>query len=105
MTGVRLDDADGLLTITLNLAHELTAHSAPVSIALTRQMMWRMLGAAHPMQAHELDSRLVWARGRSADAREGVQSFIDKRPAAFSDRVSADLPHFSPWLDDPEWNA
>ncbi len=92
-----------LLPAARALAHELTADSAPVSVALTRQMMWRMLGAAHPMEAHRLDSRLVWARGRSDDAREGVQSFIDKRPAAFPDRVSADLPHFSPWLDDPDW--
>jgi enoyl-CoA hydratase/carnithine racemase len=94
-----------LLTAAHALAQELTAASAPVSVALTRQMMWRMLGASHPMEAHRLDSRLVWARGRSADAREGVQSFIDKRPATFPDRVSADLPHFSPWLDDPEWHA
>ena len=94
-----------LLPAARALAHELTAHSAPVSIALTRQMLWRMMGAPHPMEAHRLDSRLVWARGRSADAREGVQSFIDKRPAAFRDRVSADLPHLSPWLDDPEWSA
>jgi enoyl-CoA hydratase/carnithine racemase len=94
-----------LLPAARALAHELTAHSAPVSVALTRQMLWRMLGAAHPMEAHRLDSRLVWARGRSADAREGVQSFIDKRQAAFPDRVSADVPHFSPWLDDPDWSA
>jgi enoyl-CoA hydratase/carnithine racemase len=94
-----------LLPAARALAHELTAHSAPVSVALTRQMLWRMLGAEHPMEAHRLDSRLVWARGRSADAREGVQSFIDKRQAAFPDRVSADVPHFSPWLDDPDWSA
>jgi enoyl-CoA hydratase/carnithine racemase len=94
-----------LLPAARALAHELTAHSAPVSVALTRQMLWRMLGAEHPMEAHRLDSRLVWARGRSADAREGVQSFIDKRQAGFPDRVSADLPHFSPWLDDPDWSA
>ena len=66
-------------------------------------MMWRMMGASHPIEAHRLDSRLVWSRGRSADAREGVQSFIDKRAATFPDRVSTDLPHFSPWLDDPGW--
>ena len=94
-----------LLPAARALAHELTAHSAPVSVALTRHMLWRMLGAEHPMEAHRLDSRLVWARGRSADAREGVQSFIDKRQAAFPDRVSADVPHFSPWLDDPDWSA
>ena len=92
-----------LLPAARALAQELTAHAAPVSIALTRQMMWRMQGAASPMDAHRLDSRLVWSRGRSADAREGVQSFIDKRDAVFPDRVSTDLPHFAPWLDDLTW--
>lgn len=92
-----------LLPAARALAHELTAHSAPVSVALTRQMMWRMLGAASPIDAHRLDSRLVWSRGGSADAREGVQAFIDKRPATFPDRVSTDLPQFSPWLDQLEW--
>jgi enoyl-CoA hydratase/carnithine racemase len=97
--------AADLLPAARALAHDLTAHSAPVSVALTRQMMWRMLGAAHPMEAHRLDSRLVWARGRSGDAREGVQSFLEKREASFPDQVSNDLPHFSPWLDDPEWSG
>ncbi|MBC7945296.1 MAG: enoyl-CoA hydratase, partial [Burkholderiales bacterium] len=85
------------------LARELTADSAPVSVALTRQMMWRMLGAAHPMEAHRLDSRLIWSRGSSGDAKEGVASFLEKRGAAYPDTVSADLPHFAPWLDDPEF--
>ena len=93
-----------LLPAARALAHELTAHSAPVSIALTRQMMWRMLGASHPMDAHRLDSRAVWARGRSGDAREGVESFIQKRPAAFPDRVSDAWPIYAPWLADPDWS-
>ena len=67
-------------------------------------ILWRMMGAPSPIDAHRLDSRLVWARGQSGDAREGVQSFIDKRPAVFADRVSTDLPHFSPWLDELAWN-
>lgn len=92
-----------LLSAARALAHAMTRNAAPVSIALTRAMLWRMAGAAHPMDAHRLDSRLVWARGRSDDAAEGVQAFLDKRPAAFPDKVSADLPHFSPWLDDPAW--
>jgi enoyl-CoA hydratase/carnithine racemase len=94
---------DDLLPAARALAKELTAESAPVSIALTRQMMWRMMGAASPMDAHRLDSRLVWARGGMADAKEGVTSFLEKRPAAYSDTVSGDLPHFSPWMDDLEW--
>ncbi len=94
---------DDLLPAARALAHELTAESAPVSVALTRQMMWRMLGAAHPIDAHRLDSRLVWARGGMADAKEGVTSFLEKRPATYTDRVSTDLPHFSPWMDDVKW--
>ncbi len=94
---------DDLLPAARALAKELTAESAPVSVALTRQMMWRMMGAAGPMDAHRLDSRLVWARGGMADAREGVASFLEKRSAVYSDTVSGDLPHFSPWLDELEW--
>jgi enoyl-CoA hydratase/carnithine racemase len=85
------------------LAHMLTADSAPVSVALTRAMMWRMMAASHPMDAHRIDSRLVWARGGSSDAREGVASFLEKRPAQFADSVAHNLPDFSPFLDDPAW--
>ena len=94
---------DDLLPAARALATQLTADSAPVSVALTRQMMWRMLGAAHPMEAHRLDSRLVRARGSMADVREGVMSFLEKRPAVYTDRVSKELPHFSPWMDDVGW--
>jgi enoyl-CoA hydratase/carnithine racemase len=83
------------------LAKSLTSESAPVSIALTRQMMWRMLGAAHPMEAHKIDSRAIWMRGQSDDAKEGVASFLEKRAAVYPNKVSADLPHFSPWMDEP----
>ena len=92
-----------LLPAARDLARLITADSAPVSIALTRQMMWRMMGAPSPIDAHRLDSRLVWSRGASADAQEGVASFLEKRPAAYPDKVSTDLPHFSPWLDPLEW--
>jgi enoyl-CoA hydratase/carnithine racemase len=94
---------DDLLSAARALAKELTAESAPVSIALTRQMMWRMMGAASPMDAHRLDSRLVWARGGMADAKEGVASFLEKRAAVYPDMVSGDLPHFSPWMDELKW--
>ncbi len=94
---------EDLLPAARALAKELTAESAPVSIALTRQMMWRMMGAASPMDAHRLDSRLVWARGGMADAKEGVASFLEKRAAVYPDTVSADLPHFSPWMDELSW--
>ncbi len=95
--------AADLLPAARELAHKLTAESAPVSVALTRQMMWRMLGAPSPIDAHRLDSRVVWARGASKDAQEGVASFLEKRPAAYPDKVSSDLPHFSPWLDPLQW--
>lgn len=95
--------AADLLPAARELARQLTAESAPVSIALTRQMMWRMIGAPSPIDAHRLDSRLVWSRGASADALEGVASFLEKRPATYPDKVSTDLPHFSPWLDPLEW--
>jgi enoyl-CoA hydratase/carnithine racemase len=94
---------EDLLPAARALAHELTDHSAPVSVALTRQMMWRMMGAEHPMIAHRLDSRGIWSRGQSADAREGVQSFLDKREASFPNRVSSDFPDFGELMRDPEY--
>lgn len=88
---------DELLPAARALAREIADHAAPVSVALTRQMLWRMLGADHPMEAHRIDSRAIYARGRQADAKEGVTSFLEKRPARFPDRVSADMPDFVPW--------
>ena len=70
------------------------------SVALTRQMMWRMLGAAHPMEAHRVDSRAIFHRGKSADVKEGVASFLEKRPAHFTETVSADMPEL-PWGEEP----
>ena len=98
-----LHQPDDLLGAARAFAHDLTAESAPVSIAATRAMLWRMLGAAHPIEAHRLDSRMVWARGGSADAKEGVMSFLEKRAANYTDRVSTDLPHFARWMDDPTY--
>ena len=83
---------DDLLPAAKALAHRMTDESAPVSVALTRQLLWRMAGAAHPMEAHGVDSRSIQSRGASDDVREGVQSFMDKRPARYPDRVSSDLP-------------
>jgi enoyl-CoA hydratase/carnithine racemase len=90
---------DELLPAARALAREIADNTAPVSIALTRQLIWRMAGAAHPMEAHRADSRGIQARGASADAREGVTSFLEKRPAAFPNKVSGDLPDI--W---PDWN-
>jgi enoyl-CoA hydratase/carnithine racemase len=92
---------DELLPAARALAREIADHAAPVSVALTRQMMWRLSAAPHPMFAHRIDSRSIQARGQSADAREGVEAFLEKRPAVFADRVSADMPAFFPWWDEP----
>jgi enoyl-CoA hydratase/carnithine racemase len=79
------------------LAREFADGTAPVSVALMRQMIWKMLGADHPMEAHKVDSRGIFERGRSADVREGVVAFLEKRPAKFSERVSKDMPSYFPW--------
>jgi enoyl-CoA hydratase/carnithine racemase len=85
-----------LLPAARALAREI-AENAGVSIALARQMFWRMLGADHPMEAHKIDSRAIFTRGRSADVKEGVTSFLEKRKPRFTDRVSNDMPAFFPW--------
>jgi enoyl-CoA hydratase/carnithine racemase len=91
---------DQLLPAAVALATEIADNTAPVSVALSRQMLWRMLGADHPMEAHKLDSRLVRARGRTADAQEGIESFLHKRPPKFPGRVSTDMPDLYPWWED-----
>jgi len=91
-----------LLDEALRLIREFTAESAPVSVALSRQLLWRMLGAEHPMLAHRADSLGMYLRGRSADAREGIESFLEKRPARFPEKVSTDLPDlFEDWPAPP----
>lgn len=83
---------DELLPAAKALAREIADNTAPVSIALTRQLLWRMAGASHPMEAHRADSRGIQIRGKMADVREGVTSFLEKRPPAFPNKVSSDLP-------------
>jgi enoyl-CoA hydratase/carnithine racemase len=91
---------DELLPAAYALAREIADNTAPVSVAVSRHMLWRMLGADHPMEAHKLDSRIIWERGRTADAKEGVMSFLEKRPAVFPMKVSSDMPSFFPWWDE-----
>ncbi len=93
----RVVPPDQLMETANAIAREIADNTAPVSVTLTRQMLWRMLGADHPMEAHKIDSRAIWARGRQGDAKEGVMSFLEKRQPAYPDRVSADLPDFYPW--------
>ena len=93
-----------LLPAARSLAEEIAQNTSGVSVALARQMLWRMLGASHPMEAHRADSRGIQLRGRSADAHEGVTSFLEKRPAKFTDSVSHDLPDIFPDWEDPEFS-
>ena len=95
---------DDLLPAARAIAEEIAAGTAPVSVALTRQMLWRMLGAEHPMEAHRVDSRAINSRGASADAREGVVSFLEKRPAQFPVKVSDGLPDVFPDWEDPAFS-
>ena len=88
-----------LLPAARDLAHEFAEQTSSISIAMIRNMMWKMLGADHPMEAHKIDSRGVYFTGRSPDALEGVQSFLDKRPAEFPGKVSQDMPEFFPWWE------
>ena len=95
--------ADELLTVARELAREIAENTAPVSVALSRRMLWRMLGASHPMEAHRADSRGIMERGRSADSKEGVMSFLEKRAAVYPDRVSDGLPDIFPDWEDPQF--
>ncbi len=95
---------EDLLPAARALAREIVDNAAPVSVALTRQLMWRMAGADHPMAAHRADSRGIQARGASADSKEGVESFLQKRPPAFPDKVSDGLPDIWPGRRPPEFS-
>ena len=90
-----------LLPAAKALAMEFSEMTSAVSVTLIRHMLWKMLGADHPMEAHKIDSRGVYHRGRSADAFEGVESFLQKRAPSFPGKVSKDLPEFFPWWDEP----
>lgn len=90
-----------LLPAAHALAREIADNTAPVSVALSRRLLLDMLDASHPMEAHRLESRLIVERGRSADTREGVTAFLEKRPAKFPDKVSKDMPPPYPWRVTP----
>jgi enoyl-CoA hydratase/carnithine racemase len=89
--------ADEVVTVARALAAEIVANAAPVSAAVTRQLLWKMLGADHPMEAHKLDSRGIFDLGRMADTREGVTAFLEKRPAEWSLSPTTDRPEWFPW--------
>ena len=97
-------DAADLRAEARRIAREVADTTAPVSVALTRQMLWRMLGAAHPMEAHRVDSRGIMSRGNSADAREGVESFLEKRDPVYPGRISDGLPDIFPDYQQPTFH-
>jgi len=93
-----------LLPRAYALAAEIRDNTAPVSIALIRHMMWRLSALDHPMEAHKIDSRGIYSRGASEDVKEGVASFLEKRPAKFPQRVSADMPPYFPWWEERKYS-
>lgn len=92
-------DHESLLTNAVNITKKMIQNSAPVSISLTRQMLWRSLESSGPYDAHVIESKAIDSRGASEDAKEGVSSFLEKRPAKFKNKVSSDMPKFFPWWE------
>jgi enoyl-CoA hydratase/carnithine racemase len=93
-------EPENLLARAKDIARDISTKTSSVSMAMIRQMMWKMLGTDHPMEAHKIDSRGIYSLGTSSDAREGVVSFLEKRPAQFSDTVSKNMPEFYPWWEE-----
>ena len=96
----RVVPPEQLLMKAQELAREIADHTSAVSVALSRQILWRMLGADHPMEAHKIDSRCVYYMGKSLDCYEGVSSFREKRSPLFKMKPSQDMPDFYPWWKD-----
>ncbi|OUM90782.1 MAG: enoyl-CoA hydratase [Bacillus thermozeamaize] len=96
----RVVQPEELLPTARALASEMAENTSAISIALSRQLMWRMLGADHPMESHRIESKLIHWTGRQADAREGVTSFLEKRKPNFTMKVSSDMPEFYPWWEE-----
>ena len=92
--------SEELLEEAYKISNEIIENTSAVSVALTRQMLWKMLGADHPMEAHKVDSRAIYALGKGEDAKEGVNSFLEKRTPEFPNKVSKDMPEFFPWWKD-----
>ena len=91
---------ENLLKTAREIAREIADNTSAVSVGLTRQLLWRMLGADHPMEAHKIDSQCMYYMGKSPDSSEGVMSFLEKRPPMFKMKPSTDMPAFYPWWKD-----
>ncbi len=98
-----IHDPDDLLPAAYALAREIVDNTAPVSVALARRMLWRGLTFDHPMDGHMQESRGIVSRGASADAAEGINSFMEKRPPAYPNKVSSDTPDLWPKWEEPEF--
>jgi enoyl-CoA hydratase/carnithine racemase len=92
-----------LLEAAFALAREIAENTSAVSVAMTRAMLWRLSALEHPMLAHRIDSRAIYRLSRSADAREGISSFLEKRPPLYPDTVTGQMPDFYPWWDEPAY--
>ncbi len=92
-----------LMDAARDLAREIADNTSAVSVAMTRAMLWRLSPTEHPMMAHRIDSRSIYRLGRSEDSKEGVRSFLEKRPPNYPDTVSEDMPDFYPWWDEPSY--
>ena len=95
-----IHDSENLLDNAIDFTKNMVKNSAPVSIAVTRQMLWRSLEGSGPYDAHIVESKAIDSRGASEDAKEGVSSFLEKRAAEFKNKVSSDMPEFFPWWKD-----
>ncbi len=92
-----------LIDAARGLAREIADNTSAVSVSMTRAMLWRVPSGAHPMDAHKVDSRAIYRLSKGVDAKEGVQSFLEKRPPVFPGKVSADMPDFYPWWEEPTY--
>jgi enoyl-CoA hydratase/carnithine racemase len=99
-----LHPKDQVVAAATEIAREIADNTSPVSVALARRLMWGMLGADHPMEAHRADSRAMFTRGQSDDAREGVMSFLEKRSPEFTDKISDGLADITPWRNASEFS-